>query len=80
MPPGYEEKAKRANPLGRFGEPPELADLASYLFSPMAGYMTGEVVTIDGGEWLKNGQEFGKFTDAPREQVKAQLQAMKPKG
>lgn len=79
MPPGFEEQAKRANPLGRFGEPPELADLAVYLFSPMAGYITGEVVTIDGGEWLKSGQEFSKFTDYPRDQLKAQLASMKPK-
>ncbi len=79
MPPGYAEHAKKANPLGRFGEAPELADLATYLFSPMATYLTGECVVIDGGEWLKNGQEFSKFTDMPRDQLKAQMQAMKPK-
>lgn len=79
MPPGYLEKAKQQVPLGRFGEPEELAHLACFLFSPMAAYMTGEVVTIDGGEWLKNGQEFGGFTDMPREQMKAALEAMKPK-
>ena len=77
MPKGYLEQAKKASPLGRFGEPPELADLASFLFSPMATYMTGEVVTLDGGEWLKNGQEFGKFTDIPRDQMKAKMAAMK---
>ena len=80
MPPGFMEEAKKQIPLGRFGEPTELADLASFMFSPMATYMTGEVVTLDGGEWLKIGQEFGKFTDYPRDQLKAQLQAMKPKG
>lgn len=79
MPKGYEEHAAKANPLGRFGERSELADLAAYMFSPMASYVNGECVTIDGGEWLKNGQEFSHFTDLPRDQVKATMQAMKPK-
>ena len=79
MPPGFHEQAMKDNPLGRFGEPPELANLAAYLFSPMASYLNGECVTIDGGEWLKNGQEFSKFTEHPREQVKATMRAMKPK-
>ncbi|MEM9558340.1 MAG: SDR family oxidoreductase [Acidobacteriota bacterium] len=78
MPPGYLEKAKASHPLGRFGDPPELADLAAFMLSPMAGYLNGEVVTIDGGEWLKHGQEFASFTDFPRDQLKAQMQAMKP--
>ncbi len=79
MPPGMLEEAEKANPLGRFGERHELADLASFLFSPMAAYMNGECVVIDGGEWLKIGQEFGKFTDLPRDHVKATMAAMKPK-
>lgn len=79
MPPGFLENAKKSNPLGRFGEPSELADLAVYLFSPAAAYVNGECVVIDGGEWLKNGQEFGKFTDLPRDRIKAQMAAMKPK-
>jgi NAD(P)-dependent dehydrogenase (short-subunit alcohol dehydrogenase family) len=79
MPPGFQEAAEKSNPLGRFGEPPELADLAVYLFSPMSIYVNGECVVIDGGEWLKSGQEFSQFTDAPRDQVKATMRAMKPK-
>ncbi len=73
------ETAKQAVPLGRFGDPAELADLAAFLFSPMAAYMNGECVVIDGGEWLKNGQEFSRFTDLPRDEVKAKMRAMKPK-
>ena len=42
------------NPLGRVGRPPELADLASYLLSPMAGYINGEMVVIDGGAHLRS--------------------------
>ena len=45
-------------PLGRFGEHEELANLAAYLISDYAAYINGEVVTIDGGEWLKGGGEF----------------------
>jgi 3-oxoacyl-[acyl-carrier protein] reductase len=36
-------------PMGRFGEPEELADLAIFLCSPKAGYITGTVVPVDGG-------------------------------
>lgn len=77
MPPPMVEEAKRAIPLGRFGEPAELADLASFLLSPMAAYLNGECVVIDGGEWLRNGQEFGRFTDLPREELKKRLDALR---
>lgn len=36
-------------PMGRFGAPQELADLAVFLCSPRAGYITGAVVPVDGG-------------------------------
>lgn len=42
------------NPLGRVGQPPELADLASFLVSPMASYINGEMVVIDGGAHLRS--------------------------
>ncbi|MEB2342862.1 MAG: SDR family oxidoreductase [Flavobacteriia bacterium] len=51
------DMAKRV-PLGRVGEHHELADLAAYLVSPFSGYINGEVVTIDGGEWLKGAGQF----------------------
>lgn len=51
------DPAKRI-PLKRVGEHQELANLAAYLLSDYSAYVTGEVVTIDGGEWLKNGGEF----------------------
>ena len=79
MPPGAHQQMEQMNPLRRFGRPEELADLAAYLFSPMASYINGETVTIDGGEWLRHGQEFSSFTDMPREQLKAMMAAMKPK-
>ncbi len=52
--------AKRV-PLGRMGEHHELSDLVSYLVSPFSAYVNGEVVTIDGGEWLKGAGQFSQL-------------------
>ena len=55
------------NPLGRVGEHVELANLACFLLSDGAGYINGEVVTIDGGEWLQGAGQFNflrQLTDA----------------
>ena len=73
-----EKAAKNRVALRRFGKPEELADLAVYLMSPNSAYVTGEVIAIDGAEWLKSGQEFSGFVDFPRDQLKAMLGAMKP--
>lgn len=54
-------------PLKRFGNHTELANLASYLISDYSAYINGEVVTIDGGEWLKGAGEFNSFDDVPAE-------------
>ena len=45
-------------PVGRFGHHQELANLAAYLVSDFAAFVNGEVVTIDGGEWLNGAGEF----------------------
>ena len=54
----YEEMLKRRNPSRRFGNVDEISDLAAFLISESADYINGEVVTIDGGEWLNAGGEF----------------------
>jgi 3-oxoacyl-[acyl-carrier protein] reductase len=36
-------------PVGRYGEPQEIADLVCFLCSPRAGYITGTVIPVDGG-------------------------------
>lgn len=45
-------------PLKRFGDHQELANLAAYLMSDYSAYVNGEVVTIDGGEWVHGAGEF----------------------
>ena len=45
-------------PVGRVGDHQELANLAAYLLSDYSAYINGEVITIDGGEWLKGAGEF----------------------
>lgn len=45
-------------PLKRVGDHQELANLAAYLVSDFAHYLNGEVITIDGGEWLKGAGQF----------------------
>lgn len=45
-------------PLKRVGDHQELANLAAYLISDFSGYINGEVITIDGGEWLQGAGQF----------------------
>jgi NAD(P)-dependent dehydrogenase (short-subunit alcohol dehydrogenase family) len=54
-------------PLKRVGEHQELANLAAYLVSDYSAYVNGEVITIDGGEWLRNGGEFSHLEMVPDE-------------
>jgi NAD(P)-dependent dehydrogenase (short-subunit alcohol dehydrogenase family) len=46
------EHSKATHPLGRAGEPAEIADLIFFLASPDAGWITGETISIDGGRHL----------------------------
>jgi NAD(P)-dependent dehydrogenase (short-subunit alcohol dehydrogenase family) len=54
----------------------EFANLAAFLVSDGSAYINGEVVTMDGGEWL---QGAGEFTTLGRELTKEEWQMMKPK-
>lgn len=77
--PELEAEAKARIPMGRFGEHDELANLAVFLVSDGAAFINGEVVTIDGGEWIGSGGEFNGLTRMPRDGVKAALRAMRGK-
>ena len=54
-------------PMKRVGNHEELANLATYLLSDFSGYINGEVVVIDGGEWLYNAGQFTHFDKIPKE-------------
>jgi len=76
----FRAPAERGIPLRRVGEHRELADLAAFLISDMAAYITGEAVVIDGGKrWLggarSGGEEMLDWTDADW----AALRASRPK-
>jgi NAD(P)-dependent dehydrogenase (short-subunit alcohol dehydrogenase family) len=65
-------------PLKRVGDHQELANLAAYLMSDFSGYVNGEVITIDGGEWLRNGGEFSHLEMIP-DQMWDMLEKMRGK-
>ena len=53
----FRDMVKRGVPLGRFGNPEDVANMAVYLASPAGDYITGATMVVDGGEWLKKGME-----------------------
>lgn len=58
---------KKRIPLKRMGEHQELANLAAFLLSDDTGFINGEVITIDGGEWLQGAGQFNGLEDIPTE-------------
>jgi NAD(P)-dependent dehydrogenase (short-subunit alcohol dehydrogenase family) len=54
-------------PLKRVGDHQELANLAAYLVSDFSAYINGEVVVIDGGEWLQGAGQFNILEKIPQE-------------
>jgi NAD(P)-dependent dehydrogenase (short-subunit alcohol dehydrogenase family) len=70
VPGDLAEKIDMSNrvPLKRVGEHHELANLAAYLVSDFSAYVNGEVVTIDGGEWLQGAGEFSMLDVVTKEQ------------
>ena len=74
---------KKKIPLRRVGEHQELANLAAYLMSDFSAYVNGEVVTIDGGEWLQGAGEFNMLEAIPQEmwdQLEAMIRSKKRNG
>jgi len=64
------------NPMKRAGRHEELANLAAFLLANDVSYINGEVITIDGGEWL---QGAGQFNFIGAMMSESDWQALKPK-
>lgn len=75
--PEIEENLRTRVPLGRFGEPDEVAQLAAFLISDLSSYLTGEVIALDGGEHLAVGGQFNELLRLPPETLAAMLASMK---
>jgi NAD(P)-dependent dehydrogenase (short-subunit alcohol dehydrogenase family) len=73
---GLEAVALDRNPLHRFGTINELANLAAFLVSDGSGYINGEVIRMDGGEFL---QGAGEFSNLGRVRTDADWEAIKPR-
>ena len=74
--PALEAAALDRNPLHRFGTIEELANLAAFLVSDGSGYINGEVIRMDGGEFLQGAGEFSNLGRILKEE---DWQAIKPK-
>jgi NAD(P)-dependent dehydrogenase (short-subunit alcohol dehydrogenase family) len=74
--PELEALALDRNPLHRFGTTEELANLAAFLVSDGSGYINGEVIRMDGGEFL---QGAGEFSNLGRALTEEDWKSIKPK-
>ena len=81
VPPGLniEKKMKERVPMKRFGKHEELANLAAYLMADGSAYINGDVITIDGGEWLKGAGQFNALDKVPQLAWKAMAAARRRK-
>jgi NAD(P)-dependent dehydrogenase (short-subunit alcohol dehydrogenase family) len=74
--PGLETLALDRNPMHRFGTVDELANLAAFLVSDYSSYINGEVIRMDGGEFLQGAGEFSNLGRALTDQ---DWQSLKPR-
>jgi NAD(P)-dependent dehydrogenase (short-subunit alcohol dehydrogenase family) len=74
--PDLETLALDRNPMHRFGTTEELANLAAFLISDGSAYINGEVIRMDGGEFL---QGAGEFSNLGRALTEEDWKAIKPK-
>lgn len=82
FPGDLQEKLDLVNqiPLRRAGEHQELANLAAYMVSDFAAFMNGEVVTLDGGEWLQDAGQLSFLDVLTPEHWNMLAKLDKPKG
>ncbi len=78
--PKLAEQIESRIPLRRVGDHQELADLATYLMADGSGYINGEVVTIDGGEWLQGAGQFTFVGEQLTDEDWASLRPNKKRG
>ena len=78
--PEFEKEHLRRHPMQRFGRHEELTNLAAFLISPQADYINGECVTIDGGQWLRQGGQFNDLLEVPQEFWDEMEKARRAKG
>jgi NAD(P)-dependent dehydrogenase (short-subunit alcohol dehydrogenase family) len=64
------------SPMGRVGQMPVLANLATFLMADGCDYLTGEVIAIDGAQWLTGGGTFSRLsqlTEAEWDQIRLMI-------
>ncbi|MGA8154310.1 MAG: SDR family oxidoreductase [Terriglobales bacterium] len=77
--PELEKSALQRVPLGRFGTVEELANLAAFLVSDGSAYVNGDVITMDGGEWLQGAGEFSSLGRQLSDEDWKQFKPRKPR-
>ena len=61
--PELSEDYRVSTPLPRPGEVEDVANLALFLLSDAAGYITGQVINVDGGQMLRRGPDFSSMLE-----------------
>lgn len=61
--PELSEDYRISTPLPRPGEVDDVANLALFLLSDAAGYITGQVINVDGGQMLRRGPDFSAMLE-----------------
>jgi len=55
----------RGQPIGRHGEPDDIAQAVRYLAGPESSWVTGQLLTVDGGHTLRSFVDYGSLLDLP---------------
>lgn len=73
-----EADVARRNPMGRVGTEADLGDLAAFLLAPGSGWINGQTIALDGGDWLANRSYFTDYLawgDAEWQAARARITA-----
>lgn len=80
--PEVTERDVETIPMGRVGEHIELANLAAFLLADESAYINGEVIAIDGGQWLNGAGTFARLrslSDGDWEEIRSRIRATNAK-